>query len=116
MSVTMIILAVLGAVCLLGAALVMRYAFTYDKPKPSHEPPAPLPGREGGGIYTMHLREVPEDREKLLSALQSVPRIHASMTDDRTVSIRYEGFPSIDLLDTLRTAAESAGAAVESVE
>ena len=115
MSVSLVILIVLGAVCLLGAFLVMRYAFTYGRPKP--QAPDPLPG--GGGWYTMQVEgvETDADRERLEAALQRVPAIRAQAdTQTGTVRIRYEGFPGMTLLDDLRQAAEEAGFTVTSIE
>ena len=110
-----VILVILGVVCLLGAFLVMRYAFTYGRPKP--KAPEPLPG--GGGWYAMQVEglETDADRAKLEAALQRVPAIHAQAdAQTGTVRIRYEGFPGMTLLDDLRKAAEDAGFSVTSIE
>lgn len=113
-----IALCVLGAVCLLGAILVMRYAFTFARPKPSPMPAQPLPGSDGGGVYTMTVAGMQnaDDKARLETALNAVPHTH-SEADPETgeVHIRYEGFPALDLLDSLRSAAEDAGFSVKTI-
>lgn len=108
-----IILCVLGALCILGAVLVMRYAFTFAKPKaPAELPAQPLPGSDGGGSYTMTVEglETPFDKARLESVLNAVPHTQSEADPETgTVTVRYEGFPALDLLDTLRKAAEDAG-------
>ena len=115
-----VILIVLGVICLIGAGLVMWYAFTYDKPRKHAESPAPpLPGSEGGGTYLMHTADLhtADDKNRLESALNALPGIHAAADPAAgAVTSRYEGFPAIDLLDTLRKTAEDAGFSVTSME
>ena len=105
---TMILLCVLGGVCLIGAVLVMCYAFNFGKAKRSRA----LPGSEGGGSYLMTVEglQTDADARKLAAALQAVPRTHAEVdVKTNTVRIGYEGFPALDLLDSLRENAEKAG-------
>lgn len=112
-------LCVLGVLCLAGAVLVMRYAFTFAKPKSPALPAAPLPGSEGGGVYTMTVGglQEPDGKARLEAALNTVPHTHSEANPDTgQVRIRYEGFPALDLLDSLRKAAEDAGFTVESIE
>lgn len=119
MPLSTMILIGLGVVCLVGAALVMRYAFTYDKPRKHTEPPAPLPGSEGGGTYLLRTADLhtDADRQRLESALNALSGIHAAADRETgTVTIRYEGFPGLDLLDTLRKTAEDAGFSVTGIE
>ena len=114
-----IALCILGAICLTGAVLVMCYAFNFAKPRQPQRPVQPLPGSEGGGVYIMAVGglQTASDRAKLESALNAVPHTH-STADPETgkVTIRYEGFPALDLLDLLRKAAEDAGFTVKSIE
>ena len=112
-----IALIVLGVLCLVGAVLVMCYAFTYDKPEKHTAVPEPLPG--GGGWYTMRVGGLAgtEDQKALESALQAVPGIRAEAdAASGEVRIRYEGYPALDLLDRLRSAAEEAGVTVTEIE
>lgn len=114
-----IALCVLGGICILGAVLVMRYAFTFAKPKQPQPDPQPLPGSEGGGTYIMTVEGLQndEDAAKLESALNKVAHTHAQADPAAgTVHIRYEGFPALDLLDSLRAEAERAGFRVTSIE
>lgn len=116
-TMTVIVLGVLGMLCLVGAVLVMRYAFTYDKPRKQPAAPEPLPG--GGGWYTMRVAFSGKDgeQEALEAALNAVPNIRAQAdAASGEVRIRYEGYPALDLLDRLRNAAEEAGFTVTEIE
>lgn len=120
MSVSSILLIILGAVCLTGLVLVMGYALNFAKPRPADPPQnAPLPGSEGGGTYLMRVER--NGTEPAFSALEealgALPGISAR-ADASTgeVRITYKGFPGLDLLDTLRRTAEKAGFRVISVE
>ena len=118
-----IILCILGGFCIIGAVFVMGYAFTFGLPKKSPLPPAPqaqpLPGSEGGGTYTMTVEGLdnPFDKVRLEAVLNAVPHTHSEADPETgTVRIRYEGFPALDLLDSLRKAAEEAGFPVKTIE
>lgn len=114
-----IALCVLGVLCILGAVLVMRYAFTFARPKQPPLPPQPLPGSDGGGMYTMTVdgMQNDDDKAKLEAALNQVPHTHSEADPETgTVHIRYEGFPALDLLDSLRKKAEDAGFTVKTME
>lgn len=120
MSVSGIILIILGAVFLMGLFFVMGYALNFAKPRPEPKPQEPaLPGSEGGGSYLMRVEKIEtyKDRARLEDVLNALPDIHAE-ADFNTceVVIRYKGFPSLDLLDVLRKTVEDAGFTVVSIE
>ena len=72
-----------------------------------------------GGTYIMTVEglQTADDKARLEASLNEVPHTHSNADPETgTVRIRYEGFPALDLLDSLRSKAEGAGFTVKSIE
>ncbi len=115
----MTILLILGILCIIAAVVLVVLAFLPKKAKHGSmtEETEPLPG--GGGSYMlavegMHCSHCKEAVENALNAFDGV----TAEADYETgiVTIRYDGYPALELLDALKKAVEEVGYSVKEIE
>ncbi len=114
----MVILLIIGILCILGAIALGIMAFLTGSPdRKSAAAGEPLPG--GGGSYVLAVEGMTSTSK--VAAVEAALGTFKTLTaetdpEEGTVTIRYQGYPDLKLLDAVKQAVESTGCTVSEID
>lgn len=116
----MVFLLVAGILCFIGAAVLVIMAFLPERTSgenPGSEQKDKLPG--GGGCYVLEVEgmDTLAQQTAVEAALSGFDTLTAKADmQEGTVTVRYRGYPDLELLDAVRDAVEETGCTVKEIE